>query len=69
MYEFWTNPPPTMSARCSWWVDRVRGGFRRNKRLKVMDYSDSAAFFGVYVWEWLNVLWPMFYSLERGHGT
>lgn len=56
---YWTNPPPEPSQRCIWWEHRIKDGWRRNKRIGKMGYHESAAYFGVYIWEWLNVLAPL----------
>lgn len=56
---FWSEPPPERSPRCTWWVQRVTDGWRGNRRISGMSYYTSAAYFGVYIWEWINVLSPM----------
>lgn len=56
---YWTEQPPAMSPRCTWWVSRIKGGWIGNKRTRVMGYYESAAYFGVYIWEWANVLSPL----------
>lgn len=57
--RYWSEPPPERSPRCTWWVARIDAGWRRNRRLSAMGYYTSAAYFGVYIWEWCEVLWPM----------
>lgn len=56
--RFWDSPPPEPSKRLQFWMDRVADGWRGNKRIRVLDYYDSAEYFGVYIWEWINVLAP-----------
>lgn len=63
--EYWATEPPQRSARCSWWEARIRAGWRRNRRLRSLGYHESAEYFGVYIWEWLNVLSPMLSADER----
>ena len=54
--HYWTHPPPKMSPRCTWWVDRIADGWRPNKRIRKMGYDEAAEYYGVYIWEYLNVL-------------
>jgi len=58
IFEYWTVAPPERSPRLEYWLNRVEYGWRRNRRIRAMGASESARFFGVYMWEWLNVLWP-----------
>lgn len=55
---YWVDRPPAPSARCLAWLDRIESGWRRNRRIKSMGYHESAEYFGVCIWEWLNVLRP-----------
>jgi len=58
-----SDPPPEHSRRCLWWVNRILNeGWRGNSRIHGLGYYASAEYFGVYIWEWLNVLYPL---LER----
>lgn len=57
--EFWIHQPPELSPRCLEWVDRIRCGWRRNRRIKSMGYYSAAEFYGVFIWEYLNVLLPL----------
>lgn len=59
-YEFWGEPPPERSARCQYWVDRVARGWAPNRRISRMGYDTAADFLGVWIWEWLHVLRPLF---------
>ena len=58
-YAYWTDPPPELSARCRAWAVRIEQGWRRNKRVHSMGYDESAAYFGVYIWEYLHVILPL----------
>lgn len=58
-YDFWTAPPPSPSERCTWWVARIRAGWRPNARISGMGYDSTARWFGVYMWEYLRVLYPL----------
>ncbi len=61
-YLYWEKEPPQPSERCRWWVERIKGGWKPNRRIGTMGYNASAEWFGVYIWEYLHVLWPL---LER----
>ena len=67
-YAFWSHPPPERSARCAWWVRRIEGGWRRNRRISGMGYDEASEHFGVYVWEYTNVLAPLLATLEDKEG-
>lgn len=62
-YEHWSEPPPVLSPRCLWWLEQLNG--RRwtiaelNAELPEMihGYDTSAELYGVWIWEWCNVLW------------
>lgn len=64
-YLYWTDPPPEISPRCAWWAAEISAGrFRPNQRVRRMGYDPAAEFFGVYIWEYLNVLRPLLDRLE-----
>lgn len=56
---FWISSPPERSERCEWWVRRFEDGFVLNKRIAAMGYYERAEFYGVFIWELLNVLSPL----------
>jgi hypothetical protein len=62
--EYWSEPPPKRSARCQWWVDRIRAGWRPSGRINRMGYYGSSEYYGVYIWEYLHVISPLLSSLE-----
>lgn len=45
-------------------MPRINAGWRPNRRLRSMGYHESAEYFGVYIWEYLNVLYPLLVELE-----
>lgn len=55
---FWTEPPPVPSERALWWVKRIESGWVGNRRTQAMGYYEAAHYFGVYIWELLNMLRP-----------
>lgn len=62
---YWTEPPPEQSARCTFWINCINNnGWRPNRRVSTMGYSERTRFFGVYIWEYLNVLSPLLQSLR-----
>lgn len=52
----WVSPPPELSARCEWWLRRISSGWRPNSRIRTMGYYERAEFYGVYIWESINVI-------------
>ncbi len=57
--EYWDEPPPLPSSRCSWWKIKIRGGWQANRRIRLLDFEEASTFFGVYIWEYLHVIDPM----------
>lgn len=57
---YWTEEPPDLSPRCRYWIRRIERGWRGNKRFRGKGYSEKAEHLGVYIWEWLHVLSPLF---------
>ena len=53
---YWLDPPPEPSPRLKWWLARIAVGWRGNRRVLSQGYYSCAEYFGVYLWEWLNVL-------------
>ena len=61
---YWADPPPERSARCQWWLEQFAEGWRPNQRICRMGYHTSAEFYGVHLWEYLNVLSPALRAWE-----
>jgi hypothetical protein len=57
--KYWSQKPPEQSARCAWWVKRIQGGWRPSGRVSSEGYYSSAKYYGVYIWEYLNVISPL----------
>lgn len=51
--------PAEPSPRCTWWVSRICAGWRPGKHIRVMGYHQSAEWYGVHIWEYINVLSPL----------
>jgi hypothetical protein len=64
-YLYWGDPPPEPSEACTKWVERIRNGWRPNRRIRFMGYDSSAEFYGVYIWEYIHVLCPLFRELAE----
>ncbi|MFD9992073.1 hypothetical protein ACFWXT_29635 [Bacillus cereus] len=58
-YLYWTDRPPVPSARCRYWARQIKRGWLPNRRLSAECYDCSAAWFGIYLWEYLHVLYPL----------
>jgi hypothetical protein len=56
---YWRSPPPEPSPRLHRWIGRIRNGWKPNGRVRGMGYQEKAEFFGVYIWELFNVLYPL----------
>lgn len=56
IYRYWADPPPDLSPRCRYWHARLRNGFAPNRRVRAMGYDEASRWYGVYVWEYLNIL-------------
>lgn len=63
-YRYWQFAPPEPSPRLLWWCERVRSGWSRNRRIGSQGYDTSAQYFGVYIWEYINVLQPLLWEME-----
>lgn len=57
-YRYWTEPPPEPSRPLGKWLERIRGGWRPNKRISRMGWGEATEFYGVYVWEYFNLIRP-----------
>lgn len=58
-YEYWGEPPPEPSPRLAYWLDRILDeGWKGSARILGAGYDGTAEYFGVYLWEYLNVLYP-----------
>lgn len=64
--EYWEHRPPVLSLRCRYWVRQiVVVGWRPSRRISCEGYHGSAEWYGVYLWEYLNVVYPLLHALER----
>lgn len=65
-YMYWIEPPPELSARCLYWLRQIERGWLPNSSIAAMGYDQTAQWFGVYLWEYLNVLCPRVSEAWRG---
>ena len=54
--DYWLEPPQFPSPKLLYWLERIKTGFRPNRRLSQFGYYERAEWYGVYIWEQLNVL-------------
>ena len=67
-YDYWAEEPPEISLRCQYWLRQIDRGWRPNRHISCHCYDCSAEWYGVYIWEWLNLIYPKLSSLP-GTGT
>lgn len=60
---YWLAPPPEESPRVAMWRMRIAGGWRPNKRIRSFGYYEAAKYFGVYIWEYVHVIFPLIKNL------
>lgn len=65
-YAYWTDWPPELSERCRYWLRQIERGWLPNRRLRAECYDCSAEWYGVWIWEYLNVLEPAITSATNG---
>lgn len=56
--DYWTNPPPKPSNNLNLWITKIEKGWKPNRRIRKLGYYQAALFFKVYIWEYLNILFP-----------
>ena len=57
--DYWLFAPSQLSARCAYWVRQIERGWLPNRRIVREGYQYGADWYGVYIWEYLNVLDPL----------
>lgn len=57
---FWTEPPPEPSLRLQEWQARFAAGWQPNGRIRTMGYHEASKFYGVYIWEYIKKIWPLY---------
>ena len=62
--EYWSNPPPNPTENLIRWIGKIQSGWRPNRRIRRLGHQRSAEFFGVYLWEYVEVLCPILCKVE-----
>ena len=58
---YWTLAPPAPSPRCAYWLRRHRdGNWQPNRRLRTEGYHAAAEQLGVWIWEYLHLIRPLY---------
>lgn len=65
IYQYWNDPPPEPSPRLIPWIKKIQAGWKPNRRIRQMGYETRCDFFGVYLWEYWNVLIPLLRQQEK----
>lgn len=58
--RYWIEPPPELSERCQYWIQRFNNGFNPNIRIREMSYYSAAIYYGVYIWEYIHIIYPLY---------
>ena len=61
-YAYWLEPPPQLSERCQYWIRQIERGWCPNRRWSQEGYDSSAKLYGVWIWEYCNVISPALMS-------
>jgi hypothetical protein len=61
----WQARPEVLSQRCVYWVRQILRGWRPSRRISGEGYYAAAEWYGVFLWEYLHVLFPLLNALER----
>lgn len=65
-YDYWSDKPPEQSDRCTFWLHAIQNlGWRPNRRISGEGYDTSAHWYGIYLWEYLHVIFPILTELGR----
>ncbi|WP_157556807.1 hypothetical protein [Nocardia acidivorans] len=63
--RYWRDPPPERSVACEYWARQIERGWLPNRRIGRMGYHVATEWFGVYIWEYLHVLYPMIEATRK----
>lgn len=56
--KYWQNQPPDPSPRLMEWLTRLARGWRPSCGVRALGYYEASRYYGVYIWEYLNVIRP-----------
>lgn len=65
IYRYWGDPPPELSERCQYWVRQIAKGWFPNRRIRAECRDCSAEWYGIYIWEYINVIYPATVASEE----
>lgn len=65
VYAYWADPPPHLSARCAYWLRQMDAGWLPPGRWRREGYDGAARLLGVWVWEYLHVIYPRVVEEEQ----
>lgn len=57
--RYWLDPPPEPSLKLGKWIAKLKARWRPNRRIRSMGYHEAAEYYGVYIWEYINVISPI----------
>lgn len=58
---YWNQAPPAISPRCGYWLTRhATGTWHPNRRLRTEGYHAAAEQLGIWIWEYLHMIRPLF---------
>ena len=63
--QYWMESPPEISDRCKEWIELINNGWRPNRRVGKMGYYSASTFYGIYIWEYCNIIYQMLYEMEK----
>lgn len=56
--DYWADAPPVISDRCAYWLRQIERGWLPNRHIAREGYYSSAEWYGVWLWEYLNLISP-----------
>lgn len=63
--RYWGEQPPVLSPRCVWWISKFAQGWRPGRAVRSLGYYSSAFWYGVYLWEYLNIIGRIEHCTDR----
>ena len=62
--KHWTAAPTELTSRCVAVIARFKCGWKLPKHARGLGYDGSAEFLGIYINEWIDVVYPMLRSMR-----
>lgn len=57
-YAYWLEKPPAESERWAYWLRQIERGWRPSRSIWQLGYDSSTQWYGVWIWEYLNRIYP-----------